>query len=197
MRTCSKCQTIKPPEAYPPRSNQCRACKNERSRELYRLNLDAQRERSRKKEKRDRAKALARRKLRRRMPGGNAAERAINRRYRLRNIYGLTDDAYAQLHAAHDGLCAICRRLEDSVRNGRPRAINIDHNHVTGEVRGLLCTPCNRAIWLLNDDPVRLRAAADYLEGTRRFTPELRSRSSPSPSHTVPLIPDAHSTREA
>jgi hypothetical protein len=40
----------------------------------------------------------------------------------------------------------------------------IDHNHETGEVRGLLCYSCNTALGLSRDDPVRLRALALYVE---------------------------------
>ncbi len=41
----------------------------------------------------------------------------------------------------------------------------VDHDHTTGEVRGLLCHNCNRAIGLLREDPERLRRAIEYLEG--------------------------------
>lgn len=43
----------------------------------------------------------------------------------------------------------------------------IDHNHQTGEIRGLLCSPCNRAIGQLQDNPNILRKAANYLEGKK------------------------------
>ena len=40
----------------------------------------------------------------------------------------------------------------------------IDHDHGTGNVRGVLCHACNVSLGLFGDDPVRLRRAADYLE---------------------------------
>jgi hypothetical protein len=41
---------------------------------------------------------------------------------------------------------------------------DIDHDHVTGAIRGLLCGPCNRAAGLARDNPTVLRGLADYLE---------------------------------
>lgn len=41
--------------------------------------------------------------------------------------------------------------------------LQVDHNHKTGEVRGMLCGPCNRAVGLLKDDPERMAALIHYL----------------------------------
>jgi hypothetical protein len=51
--------------------------------------------------------------------------------------------------------CAICAATDDLVG---------DHDHATGLARGVLCRNCNLAIGNFRDDPVRLRAAAAYLE---------------------------------
>ena len=62
------------------------------------------------------------------------------------------------------GLCAICGQppKPDGVRAaGR---LHVDHDHVTGAVRALLCNECNRALGYLRDDPNLMRAAAEYVE---------------------------------
>jgi hypothetical protein len=45
------------------------------------------------------------------------------------------------------------------------RNLHIDHDHETGEVRGLLCYSCNVALGASREDPARLRALADFIEG--------------------------------
>lgn len=65
---------------------------------------------------------------------------------------------------AQGGVCAICRRPSD------PAPLHVDHDHRTGAIRGLLCSPCNTAIGLLGDDPDRMMAAAAYLREHRPAT---------------------------
>jgi hypothetical protein len=48
-------------------------------------------------------------------------------------------------------------------KNGRIKALAVDHNHATGEIRGLLCANCNKGIGNLGDSPDRLLVAAGYL----------------------------------
>jgi hypothetical protein len=66
--------------------------------------------------------------------------------------------------AAQGGVCAACGETP-SPRRGKS-IWNVDHDHSTGRVRGILCTGCNSAIGHLQDDPERCRKAAAYLERT-------------------------------
>lgn len=87
------------------------------------------------------------------------------RRRKHREVYGTTSEAVAKMEAAQDGRCASCRSLpmRRDTRSGRPLPLDVDHNHTTGVVRGLLCSPCNRGIGLMQDDPLVLAAAIRYL----------------------------------
>lgn len=72
---------------------------------------------------------------------------------------------YDAMLQAQNGVCRICKRPERvKSRNGSIMRLAIDHCHVTGAVRGLLCNGCNTALGKANDDPHLLRAMADYLE---------------------------------
>lgn len=76
--------------------------------------------------------------------------------------FGITVEQYEQMLAAQAGGCAICG---EPCKSGKRLAI--DHDHVTGVVRGLLCINCNQAIGKLRDDPAILRRAIAYLEVPR------------------------------
>lgn len=74
--------------------------------------------------------------------------------------YGLTAETFGALWERQSGECAICGR---ALEMSGMRSCNVDHDHATGVVRGLLCRACNRGIGLLGDDADRLGAAARYL----------------------------------
>lgn len=83
--------------------------------------------------------------------------------YRRRGL-NLTVEEYDALFEAQNGVCAICGNEETTTSHGKVRLLSADHDHETGQQRGLLCCDCNRAIGQMKDDPERLRAAADYIE---------------------------------
>jgi hypothetical protein len=77
--------------------------------------------------------------------------------------YGITESDYERMLEAQGGVCAICKSPASSPRNARRRNLDVDHCHTTGQVRGLLCGCCNRAIGQLNNDVTLLFNAAKYL----------------------------------
>lgn len=86
----------------------------------------------------------------------------ISRRHSLKKLYGLSVAEYDALVRQQYGVCAICG-------NGRDhKHLHVDHDHDTGNVRGLLCNRCNRAIGLFEDDPAILRKAIAYLVRAKR-----------------------------
>jgi hypothetical protein len=89
-----------------------------------------------------------------------------SREKKLIKIYGMTADDYALRLAAQNGVCAICRgaeRLRDK-RTGELRRMAVDHDHVSGSVRGLLCATCNTLLGRARDGVAILQAAIAYLE---------------------------------
>jgi hypothetical protein len=91
------------------------------------------------------------------VPYCKPCRRSRGRRHHLKKSYGLTEEQLAEKIEAQGGLCAICRR--------RP-AEHVDHDHVLGLVRGVLCFPCNAALGQLKDNIQNFKNAIDYLERT-------------------------------
>ena len=78
-----------------------------------------------------------------------------SKRCRYKNEYGITMSDYNNLFEKQSGCCAICHKFYE--------ALCVDHNHMTGKVRGLLCRKCNVGIGVLNDDIKILTDAVKYL----------------------------------
>ena len=94
---------------------------------------------------------------------------AENRTYHLRSKYNITPEKYAEMLHNQLGLCVICGQ-PGKARSGGGRAkdsvgLYVDHSHIGGEVRGLLCHKCNVGLGLFGDDPARLESAAAYVRG--------------------------------
>ncbi len=100
----------------------------------------------------------------------NAYERSVRglrakyqREWKLLKKYGMSLEDYNTLLEKQHGVCAICGAapLDGELRG----ELKVDHNHSTGEVRGLLCDNCNKALGLFKDNPKAMRRAAAYVEG--------------------------------
>jgi hypothetical protein len=83
---------------------------------------------------------------------------------RAQRRYGISAAEYDALLAKQGGACAICRKRA----RGR---LCVDHCHLTGTIRGLLCHACNRALGALKDDQASLVAALAYLGALPRAGP--------------------------
>jgi Recombination endonuclease VII len=102
-------------------------------------------------------------------PGARAKAAEVARQWRkdnperarlhhLRVTYGVMPETYAAMLAAQNGRCAIC----DRPPNGRG-GLHVDHDHKTGEIRGLLCHSCNVSIGHFQDDPTLIAKVVEYL----------------------------------
>lgn len=88
--------------------------------------------------------------------GDEAYKREAYCRY-IRYEYDLACEEYERMLAEQDGKCAICRVSQEG------KKLSIDHNHQTGQIRGLLCQKCNIGIGHFDDDITRLLHAVHYL----------------------------------
>jgi hypothetical protein len=145
-KTCVRCGETKPMDGFKNRKdskdgrrNDCRRC-------------SMVREELRRKQPAVKAKMLAAQSARRKRNYDPLA----NKNGMLRWRFGITLKEYDAMLAEQSGGCAICGGVDT-------RALAVDHDHQTGQVRALLCGPCNTGIGHLGDDPKRILAAAAYL----------------------------------
>ncbi len=82
------------------------------------------------------------------------------REQRLQKVYGLTLSDYQTILDEQGGGCAIC----GATTNANGRRLSVDHNHETGQIRGVLCSNCNTGIGHLRDSRDILLAAIAYLD---------------------------------
>lgn len=89
-----------------------------------------------------------------RLRAATKARRDSRRAHCLRR--GITLDQYDEMVAARDACCDVCGEPDDNLR--------IDHDHDTGEIRGLLCTGCNSGLGAFGDDLDGVMRAYLYLK---------------------------------
>lgn len=85
--------------------------------------------------------------------------------------YGVTLEEYERWIEAAAGVCPLCVKAVE--------LLVLDHDHESGEIRGAICSPCNRVLGHAYDDPETLERAAAYLR---------RSKTKMSPSATSPAL---------
>ena len=176
MSACKKCGGT---DRY--RDGGCKACKKVRSHELYEQNASRKNELGAKWRAEhpdyDRNRYLAnkeevsKRHTRNRIEHLEAYKMRDKAYYRkkgwaahLKHAYGVTLEEYDLMLKESCGRCAICERQFGDAKN-EPC---VDHNHETGQVRGLLHRNCNVAIGLLDDNSKLTNLATEYLRKYER-----------------------------
>lgn len=74
--------------------------------------------------------------------------------------YGITLDEYNKIFEQQKGCCAICNKCQSKLKN----RLGVDHNHITGKIRGLLCVRCNRLLGFAQESQKILLVAQNYLK---------------------------------
>ncbi len=92
----------------------------------------------------------------------NAGHKAKYRAWFLKKTYGISIEQYEAMFANQGERCAICLGTEPRTT----KSWHVDHDHVTGTVRGILCSPCNLLLGIARDRVVILEGAIRYLAGT-------------------------------
>ena len=98
--------------------------------------------------------------------------------YELKRMYGIDIDEFRKMLTAQGGKCAICGIAHDEdgtgqlVKNGH-KHFSIDHDHKSGEIRGILCAKCNRGVGHFKDDPALFQSAITYLKSFNKVSFEV------------------------
>jgi DNA-directed RNA polymerase subunit RPC12/RpoP len=100
--------------------------------------------------------------------------RERRRYYSIKYKYGLSKEDYDELLASTGGDCVICTR--NFTPNNPPV---VDHDHKTGEIRGIICRYCNHRVVGRHRDPDLLLRVSEYLR----------------PPHTGHIVPARKKTR--
>lgn len=91
------------------------------------------------------------------------AATSVDGRTRIERAWGMAEGEYQQRLTAQNGVCGICREIPF-------KPFHVDHDHKTGEIRGLLCSPCNTGLGFFRDDVGRLLRAIEYLSNHKAAT---------------------------
>ena len=79
---------------------------------------------------------------------------------KLKRRFGITLDEFNEMYKNQSGKCLICDATESMLGH----RLAVDHCHITGKIRGLLCKSCNVALGGFKDNIESLKKAIKYLE---------------------------------
>jgi hypothetical protein len=85
--------------------------------------------------------------------------RERNRKDYLKRFYDMTPEDYDKIFFEQKGRCGICNKHQTELS----QSLGVDHSHITGKIRGLLCKPCNSILGYSRDDQSILQQMIVYL----------------------------------
>ena len=88
------------------------------------------------------------------------AARSSQLKWQLKKRFDINVETYDIMFDKQEGRCAICSRRQDELK----QRLTVDHNHVTGKIRGLLCFDCNTSLGHFREDITLLEKAIVYLQ---------------------------------
>jgi hypothetical protein len=176
-KSCTTCNTEHPatteffyadPKSRFGVSSKCKTCRNRQIKETRIQNDSEQRREEGLEGARKQAREWRRnnpekiKELDRKYKEENPEQRAKTyKRHRLKKEYGMALEEHEATQIRQNFKCAICRKdIEDF--SGK-KIFHVDHDHFSGEVRGLLCPHCNSMVGFSEDSPETLLSAAEYL----------------------------------
>ena len=176
-KRCGKCGKVKPPSKFRRATREkdglqhtCRACRDD----AYRNNLrERQPEGTKHCPTCETPKDVAEFNTARNTADGLAAIcRECVKWTSREKKYGITHSEFDRMLVGQGGRCAICLTDSPHTDAKHPDGWCVDHDHESGNVRGILCLPCNTGLGSFGDDTDRLSAAAAYLRRhTTDYTP--------------------------
>jgi hypothetical protein len=166
---CERCNNVFPVKASGNAAStkwcdQCRSIvRNEQATARYAANPDKYREAAKDWYRRDLEKNRRRARINQAKRRAEPETREHDRHRRRARQYGITVEEVIVIDGMLGKPCPICASTLGSAKG--LDQLCIDHDHETGVVRGVLCSSCNTALGMFEDDPERLRAAARFISG--------------------------------
>jgi hypothetical protein len=174
-KRCRVCGEIKPLDDFYETAgmadghrHDCKVCNLAAKKARTALNPQANRDRVVRWQQQNRERYLAKQ----REYAESGRKKAVDRRSYLKRTYGLTVEQYRAMLETQGGVCAICKQP-------RPenRTLHVDHDHGTGEIRGLLCFRCNNALGDFEEQYQLFQRAANYLDRDDELAALARARA--------------------
>lgn len=156
MKRCNVCEGEFPQEDFYSKQSSCKACHKKKVKEYQSLRPEqTQGYRKKHYEANKETFALKREKWKKENPEKYSLTQL---KHNLAKKYNLSEEQYNQMFLDQENCCAICKISFENTK------ANVDHNHVTGKARELLCHNCNKGIGHLKENIEFLKAAIGYLE---------------------------------